>query len=476
MSENEVDVALGAPIEERATRLAELPEDQWFDRKSVRIDPKTLAKALVAFANAEGGTIVIGLNDGEVEGVKRHASHVNALRQASIDFTVPPVRMHADQVGVRRADGSTDALLLLRIPPSEGVHETHTGDCYLRIGDESRKLTQTLRTQLEYDRGVSVYDGTRVAGSIQQDLDQAALSAYRQAARAQSTYQRLLQARSLLTREGELTVAAWLLFAALPQSTMPHAHVRVMQYGSIERGTGSRHSVISGKDIRVEGRIPDVIMEAARLVDEWLPSRDALSADGRFEPIPIVPRDAWLEGIVNAVVHRAYSIVGDHVRVEIFPNRIEIESPGRFPGLVDPKNLDGISRYARNPRIARVCADLSIGRELGEGIRRMVDEMRLAGLTDPVFTQTQASVKLTLAADARIPAAVADRLPRNAESVLNALRRSRRPLGTGEVQEALGWARPTVVRHLRALRDEGLVAWRGQSEKDPRATWEIAFD
>lgn len=475
MSENEVDAALAAPIGERAVRLASIPENQWFDRKSIRVEAKTLARALVAFANAEGGTIVIGVHDGTIEGVKRHTDRVNALRQASIDFTNPAVRTHTTQVGVLRADGEADSVLVMRVPPSEVVHETNTGDCYLRIGDESRKLSAALRTQLEYDRGVSVYDGQRIEGSIAADLDESALLSYRSAANAQSTYQRLLQARSLLTRDGDLTVAAWLLFAELPQSAMPHAHVRIVQYDSVERGTGARHSAIAGRDIRVEGRIPDVIMQAAAIVDDWVPRRSALSASGRFEALPIVPRDAWLEGIVNAVVHRAYSIVGDHIRVELFPNRIEIESPGRFPGLVDPRHLDSISRYARNPRIARVCADLSIGRELGEGIRRMVDEMRAVGLVDPVFVQTQASVRLTLAAESRIPAAVAVRLPRNAEEVLNVLRRSQRPLGTGEVQEALGWSRPTVTKHLRALRDEQLVHWRGKNDNDPRATWEVAF-
>jgi ATP-dependent DNA helicase RecG len=71
-----------------------------------------------------------------------------------------------------------------------------------------------------------------------------------------------------------------------------------------------------------------------------------------------MPRDVWLEGLVNAVLHRSYSMAGDHVRVETFPNRIEIENPGRFPGLADPAAPLSISRYARNSRIVRVCSDL----------------------------------------------------------------------------------------------------------------------
>jgi ATP-dependent DNA helicase RecG len=85
----------------------------------------------------------------------------------------------------------------------------------------------------------------------------------------------------------------------------------------------------------------------------------------RFEATSIVPPDAWLEDLVNAIIHRSYSMAGDHIRVEIFPNRIEIESPGRFPGLPSLARPSQITRFARNPRIARVCADMGIGQELG---------------------------------------------------------------------------------------------------------------
>jgi ATP-dependent DNA helicase RecG len=97
-----------------------------------------------------------------------------------------------------------------------------------------------------------------------------------------------------------------------------------------------------------------------------------------------------MEALVNAVVHRSYSMMGDHVRVEIFDDRIEVESPGRLPGLVDPTDPLAVTRFARNPRIARVCADL----RFGEGIRRMFEEMRIAGLADPIYHQTSGSVRV----------------------------------------------------------------------------------
>ncbi len=185
-----------------------------------------------------------------------------------------------------------------------------------------------------------------------------------------------------------------------------------------------------------------------------------------------MPSDAWLEGIVNAVVHRSYSLGGDHIRVEIFSDRIEITSPGRFPGIFQTRDPLGSPRYARNPRIARVCADLHYGQELGEGIRRMFAEMQAAGLQDPLYQQTDASVRLTLStepADREVEA----RLPRGAREITAALKQAG-PMSTGEVAALLNVTRVTARTRLEELRDAGIIEWHGKSAKDPRASWKLA--
>ena len=197
---------------------------------------------------------------------------------------------------------------------------------------------------------------------------------------------------------------------------------------------------------------------------------NALRRDGTFGPVDVIPRDAWLEAVVNAVVHRSYSMAGDHIRVSIFPHCIEVSSPGRFPGPGDPSRPLEIARYARNPRIARVCADLGITQELGEGIRRMVEDMRQAGLADPRYRQTSTSVVVRLDAVSALSSDIAARMPPGALEIISLLR-STGPLSTGEIASGMGAARPTVLRWLKKLRGEGLVEWSGQSPRDPRATW-----
>lgn len=468
MLSTDVDAALRLSGDRIAAALVALTEDQWFERKSGRTQPKDLAVPLVAMGNAEGGVVVVGLHSGAVDGVSD--SRVNDLRQTAVDHTTPPVRVHCDEITAETAEG-VRRLLLLRVQPGEHVHETRSGDCYLRIGDESRKLSFLQRQELHYDRGTPPYDGTPVPG-----LDESGWHCQAEEyARAigSSSVPAMLRARSLLTVDGRLSVAAYLLFGDDPQQLMPQAFVRVLRYRETERGTGSSFSLDSDGDVRCEGSIPEMITEATEVIERLMPRRRSLGGSGRFEDVPIVPRAAWLEGLVNAALHRSYSMAGDHIRVEIYPDRVEIESPGRFPGLVNPERPLDIGRYARNPRIARVCTDLRISQELGEGIERIFAEMRARGLTDPLYRQTAGSVRLTLSAADAVPAEVRAALPRGAEHVLDSLRRERRPLGTGDLESLVGVSRPTVLRHLNALRDAGLVAWDGTSARDPRATWRL---
>lgn len=462
----EVDQALALPVDEAVEILRVLPEDQWFERKSGRIAPRDLAVPLVALANAEGGCVLVGVDDGTVRGVS--GKRMNNLRQAAHDFTEPIVRARPEVLTT--TDGVE--LLLLRVDPGERVHETTAGECYLRVGDESRKLGFAQRQELEYDRGSAPYDGSAV-DAPESELAGEQVRAYQEAIGSSSS-EAMLLARGLRTRDGRLTVAAYLLFAEHPQTLLPNAHVRVLRYRDVERGSGAGLSLDDASDMRCEGSIPEQIAKAAEVIEQLVPRRRRLGASGRFEGKAVIPRDAWLEGLVNAVLHRSYSMAGDHVRVEIFPNRIEISSPGRFPGLVDPTRPLDITRYARNPRLARVCSDLGIAQELGEGIRRIYDEMRGRGLTDPLYTQSAAAVQLTLFFADALPAEVRSKLPAGALLVLDVLRKAARPLGTGQVADLASIARPTASRHLQRLQTEGVVTWEGESPQDPRATWRLS--
>ncbi|MDQ3153695.1 MAG: putative DNA binding domain-containing protein [Actinomycetota bacterium] len=449
-----------------------LVESQWFDRKSARVTPRVLAETLVAFANAEGGLVVIGMHDGAPADAGADNRATNGWRQAGIDFARPPVR--TDIRTLAWADGvtgRTGSFVLVDVPASESVHATAKDEVFLRVGDENRRLSFGQRKELLFDKGQAQYDQTTPFDVEADQLQHRAVDAYLREIGA-SDPNRVLVARGLADRSGVATVAGLLVFGDAPETWFPSAHLRVIRYRGSERGSGSRLQVLH--DERIEGRIPDQVRHAVDLVDGLVPNRQALRADGLFGRVPLIPRDAWLEGIVNAAVHRSYSNFGDHTRIEIFDDRIEIESPGRFPGLVDPGDPLRITRFARNPHIARACAELGLGREFGEGIRRMFDEMRLAGLGDPEYYQTAGSVRLVLPTDP-VERALEARLPLEAREIARLLRDAGR-LGTGEIVEATGRSRPWVLGRLRQLEEAEMIERVGKGPSDPRAYWKLRVD
>jgi ATP-dependent DNA helicase RecG len=357
-------------------------------------------------------------------------------------------------------------LLVFEVEPGDSVHANQKDEVFLRVGDENRKLNFAQRQELLYDKGQSSYEAGSSGVSLD-SVEEALLRSYAIAVGAPDPT-RLLRARGLAL-DDELTIAGCLLFAEASQSLLPEAFIRVLRYRGRERGSGARQQLVD--DVKLEGPIPKQLTDAREEIKRLQPTRRALGPGGTFEDVPLVPEDAWLEGIVNAAVHRSYSVVGDHIRVEIFDDRIEISSPGRFPGLVDLNDPLQAMRFARNPRIARVCADLSLGQELGEGIRRMFEEMRHAGLTDPVYRQTSGSVELQLLAEP-VDRKLEERLPEQARAISRSLRSGGR-MSTGDLMNALGVSRPVVQRELNMLRDAGIVEWVGKSRRDPRAYWRL---
>jgi len=158
---------------ERTPELARSKsEDQWFDRKSVRIKPDDLANHLIGFANAEGGTLVVGIeNDGSVTGIDGQEDDVNRLRQCPIDFTAPLVPHMVDQIECVDRDGRPNHLLVFEVHPAERVHRTKRGDVFQRFGDQTRRLNEEQARELAYSKGEMLFDDSQALGASVADLD-----------------------------------------------------------------------------------------------------------------------------------------------------------------------------------------------------------------------------------------------------------------------------------------------------------------
>ena len=136
-------------------------EGQFFDRKSARIAPKDLATNICAFANASGGSIIVGIeDDGTLTGVSQNQE--NELRQAVLDFLVYMPEVKTEVVFAIAEDCPKGCrLLTFEIEPSyDSIIKTKSGEAYLRVGDKSRKLSAAQLMELEYSKGTRSYETT----------------------------------------------------------------------------------------------------------------------------------------------------------------------------------------------------------------------------------------------------------------------------------------------------------------------------
>lgn len=119
-------------------------EFQIFDRKSAKIDAKGLAVVLIAFANADGGTVALGVEDnGELTGVDGMQNHLNDLLRASYDYCAPSIPTTPEYMEVTDSKGNPNHIILLRVTASMKVHANQVDEVYYRVGDKSKKLTSS---------------------------------------------------------------------------------------------------------------------------------------------------------------------------------------------------------------------------------------------------------------------------------------------------------------------------------------------
>ena len=376
-------------------------EGQYYDVKSARKKPSELSDIVSAYANAEGGTVVIGISDKtrRVEGVNAQGEEkINNILNLPKDCCIPMPEYRHEFVDITNDAGKPDRLILLHIKPSiDKVITTTKDEVYLRIGDKTRKLTFEEIRQLEYEKGVAHYEEEVCPYATMEDLDPELLDAYREKIGAvHQTNEQVLRARQFIVKrhdEDALTNAAVLLFGKNVRGFFPHCRIRYIKVDGTSMRTGAEFNVV--KDRNFDLPLLRLIPEAKRFISDQLEERTTLESDGRFHTYPEYPEFAWVESITNAVCHRQWGLRGDYIIVAKYDDRLEIKSPGRLPNIVTVDNIF-TTRFARNPLISRVLTEMELVRELNEGIPRVFREMKEAGLPEPKIVETAANVTVIL--------------------------------------------------------------------------------
>ncbi len=375
-------------------------EDQTFDCKSIQIDPKALAITIVAFANADGGDIAIGVSDKtrKIEGIDQHTEKLNELLRVPLDFCNPSVSITSELVPCMDKDGNENHILLMHIPASSELHANQADEAFMRVGDKSRKLSFEERIQLMYDKGERYYEDTAVYGATVDDIDMAAIERYTELiGYTKSSKQYLQENNGFLTTntkgEEQVSVACILLFGKYPQKFFPRGRTRFIRYKGIEEQVGVEMNVI--KDVTFEGTILDQVKDTIAYLETQVEEHTFLGQHGQFVTNRDYPRFVIQEMVVNACCHRAYNIKGTEIQIKMFDNRLVFESPGRLPGTVKPSNIRH-THFSRNPKIAQFLKAYDFVKEFGEGVDRMCRELEANGTSHLSFHLDDFILKITV--------------------------------------------------------------------------------
>ena len=140
------------------------------DRKSARIKPADLATPIVAMANADGGFLIIGVeDDGTITGVDE--KNLNEYLRVPLDFCIPSVEVKSKVLDVIDKDGKPNHILRMQIMQSTQVVANQADEVFLRVGDKSKKLNFDQRLQLVYAKGVKYFEDQPVSGATIDDID-----------------------------------------------------------------------------------------------------------------------------------------------------------------------------------------------------------------------------------------------------------------------------------------------------------------
>lgn len=455
-------------------------ENQYFDRKSARLNAKETARHIGAFANASGGKLVIGIeDDGEVTGFKRNgARSIEEFEQAALVGCEPVPEVHPVRVPVVNSRGEDDCILVLEIGPSSGHVISRRSDkaVFLRQKDSSVELDRDQVLALEYDKNQRRYEDEVQERSSIEDVDAEVMARYKSELGTDASDEQVLRSRGFFQR-GHLTNAGVLLFSENPSRFMPWARVRVLRFDGNKMETGRRLNIV--KDRTFDGPLPKQIEDAKEFISIQLREFQYLGDDGRFKVVPEYPEFAWFEGLVNAVTHRDYAMSGDHIRVMMYDDRMEITSPGKLPNIVTLENMK-YTRWSRNPTIARALVEFGWVRELNEGVQRIYDEMAGFFLREPTFSEPNgASVRLTLenSATSRVLRRGDSIASDIGEDVLGALGEyelaalqyvyGRGRVTARELAHYLGRSVKVSRPALKSLAEKGILDWHGNSAHDP---------
>ena len=374
-------------------------------------DTEELAGELVAFANAEGGVVFLGVDDsGAARGIppRRDWDSVEHwLLNVATHNCDPPIRpvvrkaLHPDD----QEEGDHRILLVAGATRDLYVHRTSGGRYYTRVGSTKRDLTPMELARLFQQRGREyVFDEQPVLAAAVDDLNRNRLEAFFGRSPTIPWLDLLRNTRVTFRDEDAVdrpTVAGLLVFATEPTEFLASGSIEAACY------SGTR---LSSDDLvhaeRLAGPVSDQIDAGIAFVARFMqPSPCKGSSEETF---PAYDLDVVDEAIVNAVAHRDYAIAGSKIRLFLFADRLELYSPGKLPNTITLDDMP-YRTFTRNQLLVSFLSRLRSKRtgqvfleSRGEGVRKILEDGEAHSGRRPEYELFGDELRLTLWAK-RIP-------------------------------------------------------------------------
>ncbi|MFS8100537.1 putative DNA binding domain-containing protein [Lentzea alba] len=365
--------------------------------------PRSAAETMSEFANTNGGTLVLGLD--EADGFRPvHLADPAKLRDdlaaLASDCLHPPLRIAVEVVELEGMP-----LVVAEIDPLPSDHRPCYVDSkgiatgsYVRVGDGDRRMTQAEIGLAIANRGQPRYDLEAVPEAVIGDLDRVAfgrtIERVRQTSRAfrdMDEVTALERLRVLVrTENGTLvpSLGGLLTFGVYPQQHFPQLTVSVVVYSGAETGPRFDDNPV------IRGPIPELVSETMAVLRRHMRVRTHVDGSGRREQLDY-PMEAVREAVVNALLHRDYSggTRGTQVQIELHPDRLLVRSPGGLfgPVVLEDLGTEGVSS-SRNAFLASLLSDTYLPASDGlvaenraSGVPAMIRELQRSGLARPIF-------------------------------------------------------------------------------------------
>jgi ATP-dependent DNA helicase RecG len=356
--------------------------------------PERLAEYLVAFANSDGGTILVGLDDRGRTLQRVYAEELEGALKSAERLCRPAVVTGWEQV--EGPDGTTYAIT---VPRSPELHSLADGRVIIRAGGGNRPLGGEEIRQLAATKSAGDLEAETVAGAERADLDDAVIAEYvekrqqRQRRTLPQAPDELLREIGALNEQGHPTHSGILLFGKNPQQFMPQSSLVFVKFiGTEPRGEEGLAGY--GRREEVTGPLARVIEGAWKIVWEEMNVGAVVKGLERQE-ISEYPPFAVREALVNSVCHRDYRLKGRRIEIRMYTDRMEVISPGGLPGFITVDNIVE-EHFSRNPRLVAGLFQWGYIEELGLGIDRMIEDMVQAGHPPPKFKAAPYAFTVTL--------------------------------------------------------------------------------